>query len=109
MVALGLLACIIPLLVNLLPSSLVSLKRAERLQVATTLASYRMDEVSLLQKNSEIYLNEKVELPPYRYQVTREFYAVDAYRLDIMVTVHLLESNLPPIRFASRMESKGSQ
>ena len=109
MVALGLLACIIPLLVNLLPSSMVSLRRAERLQVATTLAAYRMDEANLLNVGPGLNLNEEVSLPPYRYRVAREFYAVGNDRVDVVVNVLLLESNFPPIRLASRIERSGAR
>ena len=109
MVALGLLACIIPLFVNLLPSSLVSLRRAERLQVATTLAAYRMDEANLLNVGPGRDLNEEVVLPPHRYRVSREFYAVGTDRLDVVVNVLLLDSNFPPIRLASRIERGGTK
>ncbi|MFN8609089.1 MAG: type II secretion system protein [Vulcanimicrobiota bacterium] len=109
MVALGLLACVIPLLVNLLPSSMISLRRAERLQVATTLAAYRMDEASLLSVKPGLNLDEEVALPPHRYRVAREFYAVGSDRVDVVVTVLLLDSNFPPIRLASRIERSGSR
>lgn len=109
MVALGLLACVIPLLVNLLPSSMISLRRAERLQVATTLAAYRMDEANLLNAGPGLNLNEEVALPPHRYRVAREFYAVGTDRVDVVVTVLMLDSNFPPIRLASRIERSGGR
>ena len=101
-VALGLLATILPLILNLLPSSLLSMRRSERLQVATTLASYRMDESSLLPQVAGVNLDEIVELAPHRYRVVRQFYLPDAYRMDVCVTCVLLDSNLPPLRLASR-------
>lgn len=107
-VALGLMAVVIPLLLNLLPSSMMSLRRAERLQVATTLAAYRMDEVNLLNPAPGVDLNEIVTLSSRRYQVVREFYIVDGDRLDVVVTVNLLDSNLPPIRLATRVLRTGS-
>ena len=107
MVALGLLACIIPLIVNLLPSSMVSLRRAERLQVATTLAAYRMDEANLISAGPGVNLVDEVALPPYRYRVAREFSAVGTDRVDVVVSVMLLDSNLPPVRLASRIERSG--
>jgi type II secretory pathway pseudopilin PulG len=103
-IALGLLAIIIPLIFNLLPSSMLSLRRAERLQVATTLASYRMDELSLLEEPQPGRdLDEEISLPPHRYRVVREFYALDTYRMDVVVSCELVESGLPPVRLATRL------
>ena len=100
--ALGLLASILPLILNLLPSSMLSLRRSERLQVATTLAAYRMDECGLLPAVAGINLDEVVQLDPYRYRLVRQFYAVDIYRMDVSVSCVVLDSNLPPVRLASR-------
>jgi len=102
-VALGLLAIVIPLLFNLLPSSILSLRRAERLQVATTLAAYRMDELSLMIPQAGVDVNEVISVPPHRYRVVREFYANDIYRMDVVVLCELLDSQLPPIRLATRL------
>ena len=102
-IALGLLAIIIPLIFNLLPSSMLSLRRAERLQVATTLASYRMDEVALIEPQPGRDLDEVVTLPPHRYHLAREFYALDIYRLDVVVSCELVDSGLPPVRLATRL------
>ena len=102
-IALGLLAIIIPLILNLLPSSMLSLRRAERLQVATTLASYRIDEVAYLRPEAGRDLDVVVDLPPNHYRVVREFYALDIYRLDVVVSCELVDSGLPPVRLATRL------
>lgn len=106
-VALGLLAVIIPLIFNLLPSSMMALRRAERLQVATTLASYRMDELGRFNPVAGVDVDEVVVLPPQKYRLVREFYNVDAYRMDVVVSCHLVDTDLPPVRLATRLVRSG--
>lgn len=107
-VALGLLSVVIPLIFNLLPSSMLSLRRAERLQVATTLAAYRMDEVALVAPTTAgVDVDEIHSLPPQKYRLVREFYLVDAYRMDVVVSCLLLDSELPPVRLATRLVRAG--
>jgi type II secretory pathway pseudopilin PulG len=106
-VALGLLSVILPLIFNLLPGSMRSLRRAERLQVATTLAAYRMDELALVPQAPGVNLDEVVSVAPDRYRIAREYYATDAYRMDVVVTCVLLDSGLPPIRLATRLVRRG--
>ena len=102
-VALGLLAMLLPLLLNLLPSAMLSARRAERLQVGTTLITYRMDEVPLLDYKPGLDLDEVVQIDSHRYRLCREFYAVDTYRMDVAVSCVLLDSDLEPIRLGLRV------
>ncbi|MBT9584834.1 hypothetical protein IV102_15930 [bacterium] len=102
-VALALLAMILPLILNLLPTSMLSLRRAERLQIATTLASYRMDEANLVDPRPGVDVDEIVPLSSRRYHVVRQFYAIDSERIDVVVSVTLLDTDLPPVSLASRL------
>jgi prepilin-type N-terminal cleavage/methylation domain-containing protein len=101
-VAVSLIALVIPLLLGLFPSALKSLRRAEFLQAAATLATYRMDEANLLERAPGQDLNVVVDLAPHRYRIVREFYALDAYRLDCVVQVSEEGSGLAPVRLESR-------
>jgi hypothetical protein len=102
-VALGLVAVIMPLILNLLPSSMMSLRRSERLAVATTLAAYRLDEAQLLPYKVGQDLDEVINLNPQRYRLQRVFTPVDDYRVDVSVSCVLLDSNLPPIELRTRL------
>ena len=100
-VALGLVAVILPLLLSLFPTSLASLRQSERLQVATTLAAYRLDEACLLLPNPGVDLDETVTVGKQRYRVVREYYALDPMRLEAVVTVTLDDNR--PDRLATRL------
>ncbi len=79
------------------------LRRAERLQIATTLASYRMDEANLVDPRPGVDVDEIVPLSSRRYHVVRQFYAIDSERIDVVVSVTLLDTDLPPVSLASRL------
>ncbi len=100
-VAAGLLALAIPLILNLLPTSFLSLRKAEAIQVATSLALYRMDEVAFLQPVTGVDLRERLKVGPRDYALTREFYQLDATRWDAVVCVEC--EDLAPIRVATRV------
>ncbi len=102
-VAAGILAVILPLVLSLFPTTLSGLRSSERMQAATTLAAYRLDEASLSRHTPGVDLHETVQLGPHRYRVVREYYALDALRLEAVVQVTCEESSLPPISLATRL------
>lgn len=99
-VASGILGLTIPLVLNLLPTGFVSLRKAETLQVATSLALYRMDEVPFLDPQTG-GLRETLSVGARSYVLTREFYKIDETRWDALVTCE--SENLTPIRLATRV------
>lgn len=101
-VAAGLMATLLPLLLSLFPTSLNSLGRSERLQIATTLAAYRLDEACLFLPTPGVDLEEVVVVGKKRYRITREYYALDPIRLEAVVAVNC-DDQLPTIRLATRL------
>ncbi|MBS2034524.1 hypothetical protein JST97_06040 [bacterium] len=102
-VAFGLLATVLPLLLNLFPTSLATLRRSGHLQTATSMAIYRLDECSRLNPRPGIDLSETFSLGDQRFQVVREFYSLDAQRLEVTVSVVPLGAKLAPVRLTTRL------
>ena len=102
-VAMGLLATVLPLLFHLFPSSLASLRRSGHLQTATSLAVYRLDECALLKSKAGVDLVETVELGEQRFQVVREFYRLDPQHLEVTVAVLPLGQKFAPVRLTTRL------
>ena len=100
-VAAGILALAIPLVLNLLPTGLLSLRKAESLQISTSLAFYRMDEARLLAPRSGPQPVELVQIGPQTFTLAREFYQVDAQRWDVVVVCQ--PQGLAPVRLATRL------
>lgn len=100
-VASALLAMAVPLLVNLLPTSFLSLRKAQNLQAATSMALYRIDEVAFLRPRSGVDLRESIQVGEQKFVVTREFYQIDAQRWDVVVACD--SENLAPVRLATRV------
>jgi type II secretory pathway pseudopilin PulG len=99
-VACSLMALVLPLLFNLFPTSLRAMRRSETLQQAVTLATYRMDEAAVTSHVVGVDLNQNVTLGSSVYQVTREYYNVDAYRMDMQVTVQ--SEGMTPLQMQTR-------
>ncbi|CAN0434424.1 unnamed protein product [Phaeothamnion confervicola] len=96
-----LLAILLPLLFNLFPSSLRALKRSGVQQAEATLAAYRMDEAALLVRSAVPSISlPDVVLDGRLYHLSRTCTAVDAYRLDVAVTVKT--DNYQPFTVQSR-------
>lgn len=103
-VALGLLATVLPLLLNLFPSSLATMRRSEHLQTATGLAIYRLDECRLLKKlRPGVDLDETVALGEQSFRLVREFYELDAMRLEVTVSVLVVGKKLAPVSLTTRL------
>lgn len=99
--ALGILATLLPLVLNLLPTSLLALRRSEQLQSATSLALYRVDEAQYLPRRAGVDLQEDVRLGELTYHVVREMYRVDDRRYDVAVACG--SSELPPVVLRTRL------
>ena len=100
-VASALLAVAVPLLLNLLPTSFLSLRKADHLQAATSMALYRVDEVAFLKPRQGVDLSETLQVGGREYRVTREFYRIDDIRWDVVVSCDC--ENLAPVRLATRV------
>lgn len=100
-VAAGLFALAVPLLLNLLPTSFLSLRRSETIQTATSLALYRLDEVPFLPPREGVDLDESIAVKDRVYRLVREFYRVDRVRWDVVIVCTTEE--LPPCRLATRV------
>lgn len=83
--AAGLLALIVPLLLNLLPTGFLSLRRSECIETSTSLALYRMDEVSFVTPREGIDLDESIQVKDRVYRLVREFYRLDPIRWDVVI------------------------
>lgn len=99
-VAAGILALALPLILNLLPTSFFALRKAENIQIATSLAIYQLDEARYLtpRLGAEV---ETVAVGGHDYQVAREFYRVDTLRWDVLVVC--TSQQLAPVRLATRV------
>lgn len=86
-VTVTLLAVVIPLLFSLFPSSLRALSHSEVLQEAVALATYRVDEAALVCRGPGLDLRERRSLEGRTFEVAREFYRLDEYRMDVTVSV----------------------
>lgn len=100
-VAAAVFALAIPLLLNLLPTSFLSLRKAEALQACTSLALYRMDEADFLPPVAGINLDERIQVGRRSYRLVREFYRVDSSRLDVVVSCQC--DSYPPVLLATRL------
>ncbi|MFN8608170.1 MAG: prepilin-type N-terminal cleavage/methylation domain-containing protein [Vulcanimicrobiota bacterium] len=100
-VAAGLLAVSIPLLLNLLPTSFLSLRKAELMQQATSMALYRLDEAQFLTPRRGVDLDEVQRVGARDYRLVREFYQLDSQRWDVVVSCGCDE--LTPVRMATRL------
>lgn len=98
--ACSILAVLIPLFLNLLIPAKRSLQRAELLQVATSMALYRVEEVRYLDPVPGIDLRETMLVNQREYQIVREIYRVDELRLDVVVRCTAV--NLPPVTLSTR-------
>lgn len=100
--AAGLLSLSIPLLLNLLPTSFLSLRKAELIQNATNFALYRLDEASFLrQPRVGVDVDERIAVGDLEYRVVREFYLMDEVRWDVVVSCSC--SSLAPVKFSTRL------
>ncbi len=107
-VALALLALVLPFLLNLVPSSALALKRAEDVNAASAYAAKLLDE-SRCAPNFTVGVDkqETVTLNNTEFQVAREIYAVqgmDEMR-DVVVSV-TGPRRFQPIRMATRLLGK---
>jgi hypothetical protein len=100
-VATGLLAVGIPLLLNLLPTSFLSVRKSEVIQQATSMAIYRLDEVPFLTPRAGVDLNEVQRVGLRDFRVIREFYQLDSYRWDVVIQCSC--EDLTPVRLATRI------
>lgn len=82
-VALGLAALLLPLVMNLLPTSALALQRAEDLQAATGLAMRAMDEFrdDFQEREETLVVNGS------KFEVTREKFEIRPRTWDLVVTV----------------------
>lgn len=99
-VAAALLALAIPLTLNLLPTGFLSLRKAEHMQAATSMALYRLDEAAFVQPRAGVDLRETMRVGARDYLLTREFYRMDSVRWDVVVVCE--SEGLSPTRFATR-------
>ena len=101
-VALGLVAVILPMLLSLFPTCLANLRHSEKVQIATTLAAYRLDEACLLLPEVGVDSDETVTVGKERYRVVREYYSLDSVRWEAVVTVTSASAGAP-VRLATRL------
>jgi hypothetical protein len=102
-VALSLLALLVPLLANLFPAALRAGRRAHRLQVATNLAAYRLDEACLQLPAPGVDLRQRLVLENQTFVVVRETYRLDPSRYEVSVSVSLENSGLAPVVLSTRV------
>lgn len=99
-VAAGILAMALPLVLNLLPTSFFALRKAENIQIATSLAIYQLDEARYIAPRPGAEA-ETVTVGGQIYRLTREFYRVDTVRWDVLVVCS--NQQLAPVRLATRI------
>ncbi|GMU55397.1 MAG: hypothetical protein AMXMBFR33_45430 [Candidatus Xenobia bacterium] len=107
-VALGLLALVLPFLLNLVPSSALALKRAEDVDAASAYATRLLEEARATPPSRlGVDLDSFVTLNNTRFRVVREVYAVDNYPAlrDVVVAISG-PARLQPIRMATRLGSE---
>lgn len=98
--ACSVLGVLLPLFLNLLIPAKRSLERAELLQVATSMAIYRIDEVRYYDAEPGVDLREAWQVNHREYQLVREIYRVDESRLDVVVRCAV--PGLPPVTLSTR-------
>ncbi len=105
-VALGLVALVLPFLLNLVPSSALALKRAEDVDAASAYATRLLEEARATPPTRPgVDLDTTVTLNNTRFR--REVHAVDNYPAlrDIVVAISG-PARLQPIRMATRLGSE---
>ena len=102
-VAGALFALTVPLLLNLIPTSFLSLRKAELLQVATSLAIYRLDEAAFLIPPTSSSFQESIVLGNREYRVQREFYSVEPGCWEVLVSCQT--DGVAAVRLAGRFRS----
>lgn len=100
-VGLGLLALILPLALNLIPSGLLTQRRAQQIQAATALSVGWMEEARSLTHPTPGLYQRDILVGGQNYRAVREIYLVDAYLLDVVVSVH--PPSGPSVRSAGRI------
>ncbi|MBI3924867.1 MAG: hypothetical protein HY319_04950 [Armatimonadetes bacterium] len=110
-VALGLLALVLPMLVNLIPSSAVALRRAQDIDAATAYAHKVLEEArrdSTLAPGAT--LEAEVTINRTNFRMIREVYEVSPASLGLVDVVVLMQGtpSFPPIRLSTRMGAGGS-
>lgn len=96
-VALALAALVLPLVLDLLPTSALALKRAEDLQAATGLATRALDEMRADPKPGQA----RVEINDTRFTVVREVFEVRPGITDLVVRV--IDERKHEVRLATRI------
>lgn len=96
-VALALAALVLPLVLDLLPTSALALKRAEDLQAATGLATRALDEMRADPEPGQA----RVELNDTRFLVVREVFEIRPGILDLVVRV--IDERKHEVRLATRI------
>lgn len=99
--AVGLLSLTIPLLLNLIPTGLNSLRHADQLTVATSLASYRVDQAARLPPDTPLALREQIQVGRVTYTLVRAAYAVDPELTDVDVAVWA--DGMHPVTLTTRL------
>jgi len=101
-VGLGLLALIMPLALNLIPSGRFAQKRALSLEAATALAQGWLEETrNASTLSAGVYRQQTVQVGQLTFRAVQEHYGVDAYLMDVVVVVQPPQGQ--PVRLATRM------
>ncbi len=100
-VAFGLLALVLPFVLNLIPSGTLAMKKAEEIQEASAYG-WKLIEEARASTALGVDLNTQVTLGTTQYQVVREIYQVDDRLRDVVVELRPRRGE--PQRLAARME-----
>lgn len=103
-VALALIALVLPFLLNLVPSSALALKRSEDVNAASAYAAKLLEEVRADPSPTPGVVTSTVRLNNTDFRIVREIYAVDRQPSlhDVVVSVHG-PARFAPIRVATRI------
>jgi len=101
--ALGLIGLGIVFVVSIIPSSVLTLKRAEDLQAATAYGIRVLDEAQQSPPTTEgVDRDEHVTINATDFHVKRQVVKVDDSLMDVIVTVKWRD-DVPPITLATRL------
>lgn len=103
-VGLGLLALILPLALNLVPSGLFAQRRAQQNEAAIALARGWLEQARSTTQSAGLYGPQMISVGQYNYRVSQEVYNVDAYLQDVVVVVQTTRGL--PVRLATRIVRK---